>query len=138
MIFMHVTFTEFDKTKLTNLGINWDNPIAGPSAGVVADVVTNDTFRVNQPTPAFGALPLDIGTPAGYFGIAAEISSRINFLVTSGDGMILAEPRLSTRSGGEATFLAGGEVPLPTTGVARAVERRIQGVWYFDDDLPGR
>jgi len=116
MIFMNVKSTEFNKNKLTNLGINWDNPVAGPSAGLVADVVTNETFRVGQATPAFGALPLNIGTPAGYFGIAAEISSRINFLVNSGDALILAEPRLSTRSGGEATFLAGGEVPLPTTG----------------------
>lgn len=116
MIYMNVKITEFNKNKLTNLGINWDNPIAGPSAGLVADVVTNDTFRVTSPQPSFTALPLDIGSPAGYFGIAAEISSRINFLVNSGDALILAEPRLSTRSGGEATFLAGGEVPLPTVG----------------------
>ncbi len=118
MIFMNVKITEFNKNKLTNLGINWDNPIAGPSAALAVDVAANETFRVPSTTPAFtDGLPVDLtGSPLGYFGIATEISSRINFLVNSGDALILAEPRLSTRSGGEATFLAGGEVPLPTTG----------------------
>ncbi len=118
MIFINIKITEFNKSKLTNLGINWDNPIAGPSAALAVDVVANDTFRPLATTPAFaGGLPLDLtGSPLGYFGIATEISSRINFLINSGDALILAEPRLSTRSGGTATFLAGGEVPLPTTG----------------------
>ncbi|MFT4564837.1 MAG: pilus assembly protein CpaC [Gammaproteobacteria bacterium] len=118
MIFMNVKITEFNKNKLTNLGINWDNPIAGPSAAFAVDVAANETFRPVATTPAFGnGLPVDLTTsPLGFFGLATEIGSRINFLVNSGDALILAEPRLSTRSGGEATFLAGGEVPLPTTG----------------------
>lgn len=118
MIYMNVKITEFNKNKLTNLGINWDNPIAGPSAAFAVDVAANETFRPLATTPAFsGGLPVDLTTdPLGFFGIAAEIGSRINFLVNSGDALILAEPRLSTRSGGEATFLAGGEIPLPTTG----------------------
>ncbi len=118
MVFMNVKITEFNKSKLENLGIDWDNPISGPSAAFAVDVAANKTFRVTPATPAFSnGLPVDLTTsPLGYFGIATEISSRINFLVNSGDALILAEPRLSTRSGGEAKFLAGGEIPLPTTG----------------------
>jgi len=116
MIFMNIKMTEFNKNKLTNLGINWSNPIAGPSAAVAADTVVNKNFRGPSEESTFEDLPLNVGTPMGYFGIASQITSRINFLVNSGDALILAEPRLSTRSGGEATFLAGGEVPLPTTG----------------------
>ena len=117
MVLMNVKITEFSKNKLQNLGIDWDNPIAGPSAAFAYDGAANDVFRVPATTPAFeGGLPLDVHSPMGFFGIATEISSRINFLVNSGDALILAEPRLSTRSGGKATFLAGGEVPLPTTG----------------------
>jgi len=118
MIFMNIKMTEFNKNKLKNLGINWQNPIAGPAAGLAVDVAANETFRVNSSDSAtFSGLPVDLTTdPLGYFGIATEITSRINFLVNSGDALILAEPRLSTRSGGEAEFLAGGEVPLPTTG----------------------
>lgn len=117
MIFMNIKMTEFNKNKLKNLGINWQNPIAGPSAALAVDVAANETFRVPSESATFGQLPVDLTTsPLGYFGIATEITSRINFLVNSGDALILAEPRLSTRSGGEAEFLAGGEVPLPVTG----------------------
>jgi pilus assembly protein CpaC len=119
MVLMNVKFTEFNKSKLQNLGIDWSNPIAGPSAAFAYDAVGNEVFRPqiedNQVSYS-DDLPLDVTKPLGYFGIATEISSRINFLVNSGDALILAEPRLSTRSGGEATFLAGGEIPLPTTG----------------------
>ena len=116
MIFMNIKMTEFNKNKLKNLGINWTNPIAGPSVAFASDVDGNNVFRAPSESATFADLPLQVKTPIGYFGIATEISSRINFLVNSGDALILAEPRLSTRSGGEATFLAGGEVPLPTTG----------------------
>lgn len=34
-------------------------------------------------------------------------------LVQNGDAMVLAEPRLSCRSGGSAKFVAGGELPVP-------------------------
>ncbi|MDZ7736795.1 MAG: hypothetical protein U5P41_12395 [Gammaproteobacteria bacterium] len=37
-------------------------------------------------------------------------------MVNTGDAVILAQPKLSARSGGEAEFLAGGEVPIPVTG----------------------
>jgi len=117
MIFMNVKFTEFNKNKLKNLGINWSNPIAGPAAALAVDTAANDTFRVPSESATFNALRIDLtGNPLGYFGIATEITSRINFLVNSGHALILAEPRLSAVSGGEAEFLAGGEVPLPTQG----------------------
>jgi pilus assembly protein CpaC len=39
----------------------------------------------------------------------------LNFLMTNGSAKILAEPNLVTLSGHPATFLAGGEYPVPTT-----------------------
>lgn len=116
MIFINIKMTEFNKRKLKNLGINWSNPIAGPALGFAADLDGNKTFRVPSESSTFNNLPLQVKTPIGYFGIATEITSRINFLVNSGHALILAEPRLSAVSGGTAEFLAGGEVPLPTTG----------------------
>ena len=56
------------------------------------DVAANETFRVPSESATFGQLPVDLTTsPLGYFGIATEITSRINFLVNSGDALILAE-----------------------------------------------
>lgn len=116
MVFMNIKITEFNKNYLENLGIQWDNPISGPSAAVALDLVDNDVFRVQSESPSLGGLePGDATSALGFFGIATEISSRINFAVNSGNALILAEPRLATRSGGEANFLAGGEVPLQTT-----------------------
>jgi len=36
-------------------------------------------------------------------------------MVSNGDALILAAPTLTARSGGEAEFLSGGEIPLPST-----------------------
>lgn len=116
MVFMNVKITEFNRNFLENLGIVWDKVISGPAAGLAWDPVANDQFRITPPTPAFGdLLPRSATSPLGYFGIASEISSRINLAVNSGNAVILAEPRLATRSGGEANFLAGGEVPYQVT-----------------------
>lgn len=119
MIYMDVKITEFSTNRLEDLGIDWANPIAGPSAGVVGTAVRNPEFRASagdEPGISFGGAISPLTTNAGYFGIATEITSRLNFLESSGDAVILAQPRLSARSGGEAEFLAGGEVPIPTTG----------------------
>lgn len=119
MIYMDVKITEFSTNKLEDLGIDWANPIAGPSAGVAATAVRNPDFRASageEPGVSFSGALSPLTTNAGYFGIATEITSRLNFLETTGDAVILAQPKLSARSGGEAEFLAGGEVPIPTTG----------------------
>ncbi len=120
MIYMNVKITEFNTSKLTELGINWADFVNGPSAGVLVEPVTNQHFSVrNDDTflPNIGAVALNAGvTPLGYLGLASEITSRINLLVQTGDAVILSEPRLSARSGGKAEFLAGGEIPVVTEG----------------------
>ena len=40
----------------------------------------------------------------------------LDFLVQNGQASVLAEPRLSCRSGGSAKFIAGGELPIPMSG----------------------
>ena len=129
MIYMEVQITEFSTNALEKLGIEWSNPINGPAGAFSKDYRANDRYRVTPgidnpflATPALddGQSPptsaLVVGDLAtrGYFGIATFITSRINFMVNNGDALILATPRLSARSGGEAEFLAGGEIPLPT------------------------
>ncbi|MCD6526028.1 MAG: type II and III secretion system protein family protein [Desulfuromonas sp.] len=42
-----------------------------------------------------------------------NISTALEFLETEGLARLLAEPRLVTQSGQEASFLAGGEFPIP-------------------------
>ena len=124
MVYVKVQIMEFRRTALENLGIDWATQINGPAAAVTADVIANSRFRYtpSQVDPSFvqgqGAnVPLSIASQPWrmYLGLATSITSRINLAVSSGDAGILASPELATRSGGEATFLAGGQVPLPVT-----------------------
>jgi pilus assembly protein CpaC len=47
------------------------------------------------------------------FGIATDLTSMLNILESNGDSWTLAEPRVSCKSGGDAKFLVGGEIPIP-------------------------
>jgi pilus assembly protein CpaC len=124
MVYLKVQIMEFRRSALENLGIDWATQINGPAAAVTADVIANQQFRYtpSQLDPTFvsgqGANePLSIASQPWrmYLGLATSITSRINLAVSNGDAGILAAPELATRSGGEATFLAGGQVPLPVT-----------------------
>ena len=119
MVLMNIKITEFNKNYLKNLGIQWDTTVAGPAAGLAFDGATNPVFRATeQPATSFGGLgPEQAESALGYFGIVSEITSRINFAVNSGNALVLAEPRLAARSGGEATFLAGGEFPIQISNI---------------------
>ena len=122
MVSMDVKITEFNTQKLTELGINWGTAIAGPNAAVAKTFVGNETFGSAAPTlvaPTFSALlPPNVGSALGTFGIATQILSTINLLATTGDAVILADPKLSARSGGKAEFLVGGEIPVVTSSLS--------------------
>ncbi len=124
MVLMNIKITEFNKSYSDTIGIAWQNQIAGPQAALVLDGATNSIFRPLQSASTAtlagnptGLTPGNAVRSLGYFGIAAEISSRINLAVSSGNAVILAEPRLAARSGGEATFLAGGEFPIEISNI---------------------
>lgn len=117
MILLDVKVLEVKTNELKNIGINWSDVIDGPDFSYLGDFVTNDAFRGTGSPGAGGGggLPLDAGAGNAFFGISSRISSVINLLVQNGTARLLAEPKLTCRSGGEAEFLAGGEVPIPIT-----------------------
>jgi pilus assembly protein CpaC len=123
MVYLKVQILEFKKSALENLGVQWGASADGPALALTGDLITNSQFRYAPSTPAptftpgAGALTaLSVASQPGrtYLGIATALSSTINLSVSNGDAWILAAPELSTRSGGEAKFLAGGQVPLPS------------------------
>ena len=115
MVRMHVRMIEFRKSALGKLGIDWSGSTAGPGLAIAGDAVGNNLFRL--PGDGFAAaLPNTVQPFSTYFGIASSLTSRINFMASTGDATMLAEPVLSTTSGGTASFLAGGEVPYPSVG----------------------
>ncbi|WP_091790468.1 type II and III secretion system protein family protein [Paraburkholderia steynii] len=94
-----VQIMEVTRTGQKDIGIAWDSQFAGPQVsgqGFIGSGVSGANFFLA--------------------GIASTITSRINFAINNGDAYILAAPELSTKSGGIASFLAGGEVPIPKAG----------------------
>lgn len=123
MIYLKVQILEFKKSALEDLGVEWGTSAQGPALAIAGDAISNGQFRyqpatqlptftVGQGATAALSVPNQIGK--AYFGIASALTSTINMAVTNGDAWILASPELSTRSGGEAKFLAGGQIPLPS------------------------
>jgi len=79
---------------------------------IAGDATGNALFRPS--VDGFSDLPNTVKPFSTYFGIASNVTSRINFLASNGDAVTLAEPVLTAANGGSANFLAGGEVPYPT------------------------
>ena len=115
MIAMDVRMIEIKRDVLRNIGVRWNGTAEGPSVGVIADLVRSPELRpggVGQGVAGLDIRPKIAGV-AGAIGIASSITSMLNYLVQNGDAVVLAEPRLSCRSGGSARFVAGGELPIP-------------------------
>ena len=117
MIAMDVKFIEIRRELLENIGIKWGGAAQGPTFQVIGDAFRSPALRPGGAAEGSG---LQIGpriSPlAGSLSLVSSLTSMLNFLVQSGDALILAEPRLSCRSGGTARFVAGGELPIPISG----------------------
>jgi len=130
MVYMRVQIVEMKKSLSENLGVKWDQSANGPSAGVISTIINNPSpagppFRPGVTVP--GLPSVDTIPTRGYgwkpvVGLTSIINSTINLAVNNGDAFVLATPELSTRSGGKAEFLAGGQVPIvsPASGTQPA------------------
>jgi pilus assembly protein CpaC len=118
MIRMSVKVVEVRKSAIKELGINWSDSANGPAFSTVGDFTGGNLFNNYGDSGIASAdtLPLNVSPFSTHFGIATSITSRINFLAANGDAITLAEPMLSSKNGGSAKFLAGGEIPYPVTG----------------------
>ena len=111
-VMLKVKIVELARSELKRFGINWENVLsAGNFVFGVArgrDVVdVGNAFIRSDDDNSFG-----IGFRDGQQNINAVIDALEN------DGLVsvLAEPNLTTRSGQTASFLAGGEIPIPVPG----------------------
>ena len=111
MVHFAVRIVEFRRGRARDLGILWNEEAAGPSAALVADVLTRGFFT--PPSPP--GVPDRAASPRAYFGISTLLDSRLRLLEQRGEALIVAQPTLSCRSGGSAHFIAGGEIPIPIT-----------------------
>jgi len=100
---LQVKVAEVDVTKLNEIGVNWSK------------VGSNLFFQTFNPVSTAGELTNTLRV--GHIGGQA-VSATIQALTDEGFITSLAEPNLTAMSGQTASFLAGGEFPVPITGSA--------------------
>ena len=128
MVHIDLRVIEVKRRALEQLGIRWADGAAGPTIATNALLYSNTPWR---PDTQAGFPPVNTANPVQTFvGLATQITSALRVLESRGDAWTLAEPRLSCRSGGEAKFLAGGEIPIPVAqgNGAISVEYKQYGV----------
>jgi len=130
-VLLKVRFIEASRDAERDLGLNWFASNAkgtqGGSTGLGSLTAPNPIYGSSSTTPTTQLLPLfnSAGTLAGSasspFGVAlANLASKgmnvdllVSALEAKGLARRLAEPDLVALSGDTASFLAGGEVPVP-------------------------
>jgi pilus assembly protein CpaC len=112
---LRVRIAEVDRTALKALGFNWGTPAAGcgavpgvPCGGITNFLQTNNPLT-NQNISNTNTISYGVPLPGSGGRIQAELDalSQENLITT------LAEPNLTATSGQTASFLAGGEFPVP-------------------------
>ena len=106
---LRVRFAEVDRSVIRQLGINWN--AAGNIGSVAVGLITTGF-------PAAAAVSGTIAQTSSLYNFHAatgswDFNSFIDALATEGLVTVLAEPNLTALSGETASFLAGGEFPVP-------------------------
>lgn len=115
-VMLEVTFAEVDKTSGKELGVS---AFGLSNNGSFSAVTGRGSSLVPDPTTGIGVLKLDsITGQAGIFRKEFSIGNLglegiLNALESKGMARTLAKPTLLALSGEKASFLAGGEFPIP-------------------------
>ncbi len=118
-VMLKIKIAEVSRTELKRFGIslesllNAGNFVFGLASGsAIGTVASGILASTSEGSNAMGF---------GYNGGNFDINSVIDMLEDDGLMTILAEPNLTTKSGVTASFLAGGEFPIPVSGQNDAV-----------------
>ncbi|MEQ1790221.1 MAG: type II and III secretion system protein family protein, partial [Rickettsiales bacterium] len=107
---LQVKIVEMSRSDLKNLGINLQASLTG--GGIVSQVVNGSVAATAINPLRAGATNIQSTLTGG----SGSISSLIEALETQGLATVLAEPSLTTTTGKAASFLAGGQYPIPVAG----------------------
>lgn len=109
MILLDVQVVEVRRDDLMKVGVEWSGSAIGPFYEMEGEF--NGVLDFDKYYSFFG-----FGREQGTSNPATEFNSTINLLQTNGIARVLAQPKLVTKSGSKAEFLAGGEIPIPING----------------------
>lgn len=102
---LQVRVVEVQRTVTRQLGINWSASFSNTASGFVAGAsIINRLVDASNIPDQFGL---------GFNGANGNINAVVDALAQDQLAVILAEPNLTAQSGETASFLAGGEYPIP-------------------------
>ncbi|HWP35573.1 MAG TPA: pilus assembly protein N-terminal domain-containing protein [Thermodesulfobacteriota bacterium] len=104
LVALDVRFVELSRQALAAVGLRWPDSV--PVAATLSAAAETGRALAPQLT------------------LSASLAPVLQALVREGQARLLANPRLVTRSGDPADFLAGGEIPIALVG-----ERQSSLVW---------
>jgi Flp pilus assembly secretin CpaC len=105
-----VRIYEVDKTALDQIGLRLQSGTPDASGNIV---LGGPAFPILEQAQGLGRA-LNVGA----FFRTTRLAPTLDLLVTNGNAKLLSEPELVTMPGTEATFLVGGEIPVPiSTGL---------------------
>ena len=128
-VMLEVRFAEVNRSALSQIGVNWGTKNTGdtryaigggasvtPLGGTITSTVGGTTISTPNNTPVFS-----VGSITDSFGIIAQtfrafgstFNVQLDALERKGAVTTLAQPTLIALSGETASFLAGGEFPVP-------------------------
>lgn len=110
-VMLQVKIVEMARSDLKTFGINLRSSVTG--GGIVSQVV-NGTLDTSSVISRSTGANTNILTSVSGGGMT--ISSLVDLLETQGLATVLAEPSLTTATGKAASFLAGGQYPIPVAG----------------------
>lgn len=119
-IVIRVRFAELNRTAIQQFGVNLISTGAGNTIGGIS----TQQFSSARASTLSGSIPGAIAGTTSTFGITdalnvfafrpdLNLAGFLRALENQGVLQILAEPNLVTTNGREASFLAGGEFPVP-------------------------
>jgi pilus assembly protein CpaC len=116
-VMLEVRFSEMKRSALKQIGVNWDilsdegklSGISGGGASLVPNATTGlGVLKHGAITDSFGIIS------RAFRGLGENFNVTLDALERKGAITTLAEPTLVALSGETASFLAGGEFPVPT------------------------
>ena len=114
---LKIRIAEVNRTLLKQIGVNLLS--SDPTSGFKFGIGQGDSGASSGPgSSPFGVNPLltggtTIGAAGKLFGL--DLAGAIDLAAKDGIASILAEPNLTALSGETASFLAGGEYPIPVS-----------------------
>jgi pilus assembly protein CpaC len=99
---------EVDKTAMSELGVQLQSATFHPDGTYTLGGPSFPVVESQQPPGA--------ALKVGPFFRTVTLAPTLNLLLTEGHARLLSSPDLMTLPGNEATFLVGGEIPIPFNG----------------------